>query len=233
MLLKPPTTGGPVTMAKENFEEFAYTAILGLILDNRFRPGDFLFETELASSLGLSRTPVRHALGQLVAEGFLEKKKKKGCYIPDVSAQDARQVFFLRENIEGMAAASAARFATEDNIVFLKTLVEKEANPDGTLSKLDVLEINQAFHLGIARFSGNRYLEHYCRHIFWRSNVYVFFYDNYYRENIDYRKLKTPDQHARVVAALENRNDEKAGNLMKFHIRSTYEMLFMKLQHLD
>lgn len=220
-------------MATENFEEFAYTAILGLILDNRFRPGDFLFETELADSLGLSRTPVRHALGQLVAEGFLEKKKKKGCYIPDVSARDARQVFFLRENMEGMAAASAARFATEDDIAFLKALVEKETNPDGTLSKLDVLEINKAFHLGIARFSGNRYLEHYCRHIFWRSNVYVFFYDNYYRENIDYSKLKTPEQHARVVAALENRNDEKAGNLMKFHIRSTYEMLFMKLQHLD
>ena len=220
-------------MAKENFEEFAYTAILGLILDNRFKPGDFLFETELANSLGLSRTPVRHALGQLVAEGFLEKKKKKGCYIPDVSAQDAQQVFFLRENIEGMAAASAARFASEDDIAFLKALIEKEANLDGTLSKLDVLEINKAFHLGIARFSGNRYLEHYCRHIFWRSNVYVFFYDNYYREKIDYSKLKTPAQHARVVAAIENRNDEKAGNLMKFHIRSTYEMLFMKLQHLD
>ncbi|MEE4363242.1 MAG: GntR family transcriptional regulator [Desulfotignum sp.] len=220
-------------MAKENFEEFAYTAILGLILDNRFKPGDFLFETELANSLGLSRTPVRHALGQLVAEGFLEKKKKKGCYIPAVSARDAQQVFSLRENIEGLAAASAARFASDDDIVFLQALVEKEANPDSTLSKLDVLEINKAFHLGIARFSGNRYLEHYCRHIFWRSNVYVFFYDNYYRENIDYSKLKTPQQHARVVAALENRNDEKAGNLMKFHIRSTYEMLFMKLLHLQ
>jgi DNA-binding GntR family transcriptional regulator len=62
--------------------------------------------------------------------------------------------------------------------------------------------------------------------------VYVFFYDRYYQENIDYSELKTPEQHALVVAALENRNDEKAGNLMKFHIRSTYELLFMQLQHL-
>ncbi|MFU8768571.1 MAG: FCD domain-containing protein, partial [Desulfotignum sp.] len=96
----------------------------------------------------------------------------------------------------------------------------------------EVLEINKAFHLGIARFSRNRYLEHYCRHLFWRSNVYVFFYDKYYTGTIDYSELKTPHQHARVVAAMENRNDEKAGNLMKQHIRSTYELLFMRLQHL-
>jgi DNA-binding GntR family transcriptional regulator len=219
-------------MGNENYEEFAYTAILELILGNRFKPGDFLLETELARDLELSRTPVRHALGQLVAEGFLGKKKKKGCYIPDVSAEDARQIFHLRETIEGLAAASAARFATDADIAFLRSLIKKEQNPGKILSKMDVLEINKAFHLGIARFSGNRYLEHYCRHIFWRSNVYVFFYDRYYQEHIDYSELKTPEQHARVVAALENRNDEKAGNLMKFHIRSTYELLFIQLQHL-
>ena len=66
-------------MAKANLDEFAYQAIINLILENHYKPGDFLLETELAKSLELSRTPVRHALGQLTAEGFLDKKKKKGC----------------------------------------------------------------------------------------------------------------------------------------------------------
>jgi DNA-binding GntR family transcriptional regulator len=70
-------------MGDKNFEEFAYTAILELILGNRFKPGDFLLETELARDLELSRTPVRHALGQLVAEGFLEKKKKVNIRVSD------------------------------------------------------------------------------------------------------------------------------------------------------
>ena len=65
-------------MAKNNLEEFAYKSIIRLILDNHFKPGDFLLETELSDSLNLSRTPVRHALGQLVAEGLLDKKRKKG-----------------------------------------------------------------------------------------------------------------------------------------------------------
>ena len=50
---------------KKNLEEFAYQSIIKLLLGNHFRPGDVLLETELAKSLELSRTPVRHALGQL------------------------------------------------------------------------------------------------------------------------------------------------------------------------
>ncbi len=64
-------------MAGKNLDEFVYKKIIELILNNQFKPGEFILETELAESLGLSRTPVRHALGQLVAEGFLDKKKKK------------------------------------------------------------------------------------------------------------------------------------------------------------
>lgn len=67
-------------MIKENLEEFAYTSIVKLILENHFKPGDSLLETELSKTLNLSRTPVRHALGQLVAQGFLYKKKKRLLY---------------------------------------------------------------------------------------------------------------------------------------------------------
>jgi len=70
-------------MKKENLEEFAYDSIIALILENHYRPGDFLLETEITERLNLkSRTPVHHALGQLVAKGFLDKKSKKGCFIP-------------------------------------------------------------------------------------------------------------------------------------------------------
>ena len=102
-------------MAQEK-EELAYGEIVRLILENHFKPGDFLLETELAQDLNLSRTPVRHALSQLVAEGILDKKKKKGCFIPAVSPEDARHVFFAREHMEGLAATSAARYASEEDI---------------------------------------------------------------------------------------------------------------------
>lgn len=219
-------------MAKTNLEEFAYKAIINLILENHFKPGEILLETELAQFLELSRTPVRHALGQLVAEGFLDKKKKKGCFIPSPSPEDARHVFYAREHIEGLTAASAARYATEGDIRSLYDMVEREKNVEypGTQSaKMIYVNINESFHLGIARMSHNKYLEKYCRHSFWRSHIYIFFFDKYYI-GLDSSGQKTgPMQHMEIIKAIENRNEEKAGNLMKQHVRTTFEQLFIKI----
>lgn len=214
-------------MAKEK-EKIAYNEIVRLILENHYKPGDFLLETELAQDLNLSRTPVRHALSQLVAEGILDKKKKKGCVVPAVSPEDARHVFFAREHIEGLAAASAARHAKQEDIETLKHLVHREFGGEGELSKMDYVHINRSFHLGIARFSGNKYLEQYCRHSFWRSHTYIFFFDKYYTD-VTGGQETGPRQHQGIVEAMENRNEEKAGNLMRQHIRTTFEQLFVKL----
>jgi len=217
---------------KKNLDEFAYQSIIKLILGNHFRPGDFLLETELAKSLELSRTPVRHALGQLVAEGFLDKKKKKGCIIPVPSPEDARNVFYVREHIEGLAAATAARHATDKDILYLQDLLEKErsvklsSNRD---TKMTYFTINEKFHLGIARISRNRYIEQYCRHSFWRSHTYIFFFDQDYTNQFSQGHGIGGRQHIEIVKAIENSNEEKAGNLMRQHVRYTYEQLFQRI----
>ncbi|MBA3011887.1 MAG: GntR family transcriptional regulator [Proteobacteria bacterium] len=217
-------------MAKKNLEEFAYHSIIRLILDNHFKPGDFLLETQLSEDLELSRTPVRHALGQLVAEGFLDKKKKKGCFIPAVSPEDARHIFTVRENLEGLAAASAARQVTDRDVAFLYGLLDQEEALKKAPSKLAYVHVNESFHLGIARISQNKYLEQYCRHAFWRSHSYIFFFDNYYTGKLVSGNQETgPRQHMEIVQAIENRNEEKAGNLMKQHVRTTFEQMFVKL----
>lgn len=217
-------------MAKKNLEEIAYISIVKLILKNRFRPGDFLLETELSKTLNLSRTPVRHALGQLVAEGFLDKKKKKGCFIPAASHKDARHVFFARQNIEGLTATSAARHATDKDVDFLWSLVQQEKSIKRDFSKIDYVNINGAFHMGIAKIGKNKYLEQYCRHSFWRSHAYILFFDNYYTGRMESGIQEIgPPQHIQIVRAIENRNEEKAGNLMRQHVRTTYEQLSLKL----
>jgi len=219
-------------MTKPNLEEFAYKAIINLILKNHFKPGEFLLETELAESLGLSRTPVRHALGQLVAEGFLDKKKKKGCVIPSPSPEDARQVFQAREHVEGGAAASAAKYAGPTQIKMLYDLIDREKNvssPGTHEAKLEYVDINEKFHLGIARMSRNTYIEQYCRHAFWRSHTYIFFFDRYYTGLDATGQVTGPKQHTQIVQAIEDKNETRAGSLMKQHIRTTFEQLFVKL----
>ncbi len=218
-------------MGKTNLEEFAYEAIINLILENRFKQGEVILETELAQSLALSRTPVRHALGQLVAQGFLDKKKKKGCIIPPASPEDARHVFHAREHIEGLTAGSAARNATDRDVEFLYDLIEEEksiASPETREARMAYITINERFHLGIARIGRNKYLEQYCRHSFWRSHPYIFFLDRYYAGTGEIGQLTGPKQHVEIAAAIEARNEKEAGRLMRRHVRTTFEQLFIE-----
>lgn len=219
-------------MAGKNLDEFAYKKIIELILKDRFRPGEFLLETELANSLGLSRTPVRHALGQLVAEGFLDKKKKKGCFIPLPSPKDAKDVFFIREHLEGLAAEAAAACATPGDIAFLDDIIEQE-KALGSLKDEEVkvasLSLNEAFHMGIARISRNPYIEQYCRHSFWRSHTYICFYDRDYMGLNPGPQRIGPRQHIDIVRTIESRDAAAAKELMRTHVRTTFDKLFGRL----
>ena len=108
---------------KLDLEDRAYRAIIRMIIENKIKPGDAILETELAETLEISRTPVRQALGRLVTEGFLEKKRKKGCVIPFPSPEDAKQVFLAREILESQVAGEAALKATDNDLEKLKKIL--------------------------------------------------------------------------------------------------------------
>jgi len=212
-------------MKKQNLEESTYNAIIKLILENHFKPGDFLLETEITALLNLkSRTPVHHALGQLVAKGFLAKKNKKGCFIPTLSPEDAEHVFFARENLEFQNAASAALHASDEEIDRLQAIIQEEVETGEAGDIVAYSAINEIFHEFIAQISKNRYLQQYSQHIFWRSNAYIFFY--YYQfkvSKIDTEFKVSPTQHMKIMDAIKRRDADDAGHLMKQHIRRTFE----------
>ena len=134
-------------MKKGNLEEFAYDSIIKSILANYYRPGDFLLEAEITERLNLkSRTPVHHALGQLVAKGFLDKKNKKGCFIPPLTPEDAEHVFFARENIEYQTAASAAIHASDEEIEELQMIIQDEMETGESGDIIGYSAINETFH---------------------------------------------------------------------------------------
>jgi len=215
-------------MNKENLEEYVYNAIIRLILENHFRPGDFLLETEIIRMLNLkSRTPVHHALGQLVAKGFLEKKSKKGCYIPSMSPEDAQQVFFVRENIEYQTAVAATLHATDEEIDRLPLVIEREVEIGKSGDIVKYSSINETFHQYIATISKNKYLQNYCQHIFWRSNIYIFFYFYQFKlARVDTDFKISPSQHLEIAEAIARRDPEEAGCLMKHHVRGTFQAIF-------
>jgi DNA-binding GntR family transcriptional regulator len=87
--------------------DIAYDSLRRLITQE-LAPGTRLSEAELASSLGMSKTPVRDALRHLQSEGYIVVIPNVGYLIPHISYRDVREVFEIRQAIEGEAASLAA-----------------------------------------------------------------------------------------------------------------------------
>jgi DNA-binding GntR family transcriptional regulator len=106
----------------ESLTSQAYQQVRAAIIQGEFEPGAPLFEVHLASQLGMSRTPVREALKVLARDGFVEVVPTRGYVVPRRSIDDMRELFELRESLEGMAARFAAMRATDQDLKELERL---------------------------------------------------------------------------------------------------------------
>ena len=78
------------------------------IITGDLSPTSRLIEPELARQLNVSRTPLREAIRQLEAEGFVTTVPRVGCFVSEITPQDAADVYAIRTVIEGLAARQAA-----------------------------------------------------------------------------------------------------------------------------
>jgi DNA-binding GntR family transcriptional regulator len=114
--------------------ERAYQTLREEILDWSLLPGTVLAEVEQSERLGVSRTPLREALGRLGAEGLTRTARGRGVVVSDISLEDVDELFELRETLEGKAAALAAERG--DSTVFRGLQEELLAAP-GLISDAD------------------------------------------------------------------------------------------------
>lgn len=100
------STAGP---ARKSLVDRAYDGIKKRILDNEYYPGYQALEQEIASELGVSRTPVREALIRLQHEGLVELIPRRGMRVVPVVASDMQEIYEVLTSLESMAAELLAR----------------------------------------------------------------------------------------------------------------------------
>lgn len=136
--------------------EVAYARLHGAIKDGLFQPGDRLRETDIASRLSLSRTPVREALRKLEADGIVEHRARVGAVIRVLEHAEVVELYEMRMVLERTAAEMAAKHASEAEIDALESLNAQigTAVDDPTTAAA----INQDFHCAIYLATRNRFL---------------------------------------------------------------------------
>ena len=131
------------TLPRTNLNEQVYETLRQRVLRRYPGPGAKLSLHELASELGVSRSPVHHALTRLVSEGLLSVKARRGYYVTAVTAETLVEGYGVRLALELHAAEDAVGKADESQLGTFRKLMEASA---AAISQEEWDSANAAFH---------------------------------------------------------------------------------------
>lgn len=197
---------------KQSLSDIAYVRIKAALVDLQFGPGSAITEMQLMEKLGMSRTPVRQALHRLEQEGLVKLLPRKGWFVAGVSLRDIQEIFVIREALEGIAARLAAERMTDAQLQELKDYMDKVKPAEGqeTIDPGDIL--HQRIFEVVENAQMNRVLNLYDDQLR-RFHVMA--------SRLPGRALLSYREHYDILAAMIEREAEKAERLMREHIRSS------------
>src|SRR5688500_12648024 len=132
------------------------------ILERRFLPGQTLSPAEIATEVGVSRTPVADALQRLENEGLVEIHPRRGTVVTRVTTRGVQEVADARTMIEVHAVPAAVANATPDDVARLHELLGNLerllAADDERLTHAEWFRANAEFHRFIVALAGNEHI---------------------------------------------------------------------------
>ena len=149
-------------LPRTNLNEQVYETLRQRVLRRDPGPGAKLSLHELATELGVSRSPVHHALTRLVSEGLLSVKARRGYYVTPVTAKTLVNGYDVRLALELHAAESTVGSVDRPKLGrFRALMVESEA----AISQEEWDAANAAFHEFQIDLAGNEMLSHVYREL--------------------------------------------------------------------
>jgi DNA-binding GntR family transcriptional regulator len=192
----------------------ALADLRGQIANGQLRPGDSVAEEDVARRLGISRTPVREAIGRLVSEGLLTKDDNRTARVFRPSLEDLLEIYEIRLPLEILAATLAAENADE-------TLDKSLRDCFGRLRDRPVDQAwtmnHEEFHLTLFSGSKRGHLLEVIAGLRLRSEPYVRFairVDSKFRE-------RSQTHHAAMIKAVAARDPKQMERLVRRHLKST------------
>ncbi len=183
-------------------------------------PGQRLDEVAIAAELGISRTPLREALKILSAEGLVDLRPRRGCYVTELTLQDLQEIFPIMAMLEGRVAYETASRATAADLRHLDALHEKLEHhvSRGDLDRY--YETNYVFHSALQELAGSRWLQSIITDL--RKMLKL---SRHRSLQLEGRLDASLAEHRELMAALHAGDGEAARQVMTGHLMAQLEAL--------
>jgi DNA-binding GntR family transcriptional regulator len=194
------------------------------IITGRLAEDLVLTEADLASALGVSRSPVRDALKRLVHKGLVVARPTRGLAVAVIPADQAGDLFSVREVLEGLAARLAVERMTDAEISAARQHLDTIERQLRDARRRGYPEREEDFHTLIHRGARTRQLDDAAEPI--RARLRLL---RRRCRAVATRGFPALEEHRAVLDAIERRNPDQAEAMMRAHIRMAREALLATL----
>jgi DNA-binding GntR family transcriptional regulator len=196
-----------------SLKEIAYEALKDSVISNKLTPEDIYSEQAIARELGISKTPVREALINLAAKGFVEILPRRGFKVNTLTEEHIREIFEFRHALETAVVFHITPMVTEQSVRDIEAIVLKTAN---ARDQKTFIKLDRQFHRSLASLTNNRYIADALENIWdlceWVATVV-------YR--LKGRPYEAVQEHKSITEKLKMHDTEGAIAAMEEHLRIT------------
>ena len=203
-----------------------YELLLRMILSGELSPGTPLREMELSAKLGVSRTPIREALGRLAEYGVVYSRPNHGVFVRHLGREELIHIHQVREALEGMSVTLACGRLNADDFAHLDALAEASRDSDSPdyFAAFDAFDVE--LHRLVAERTGNPILAQEIRKLHEMTMLihdqveWVLLGDQRIRpgEPKEFRRICWV-QHVEILDALRARDAPASREAMTRHVR--------------
>lgn len=213
--------------------------IIDAIADGYWSEGERIPEARVARMLGVSRTPVRQALQQLVTVGILEQSSNQAPRVRRLSVESLSDLYALRIELEGFAAESAAITATAEQCQSLVDAAEEfNALLDGVQDDMIVfdtalynrlIEVERNFHQVLNRIANNLWLEQMLEQMDLISMVFLQIRELTLGHPARKRIQRSYKHHLRLAMLIQQGKSEQARAYVKQRLTAAHQEITRRM----
>ncbi|NMW85426.1 GntR family transcriptional regulator [Peptoniphilus sp. AGMB00490] len=204
---------------KKSLSNLVYRNLKEKILKNILLPGDKLIEMEIASNLGVSRTPVREALKKLEEDGLVTSFPRKSFIVSKISVKEAKNLYIVRKSLEPLAVELLASKGFNEKTEYFQKVNEDLRiaidNEDDELAQKLIIEWNMAL---VSSLNNEVLIE-----VMNMINKRLYRFGNFiFKENKNYRKHY--DNLQKIYKLIEEKKPAEAKRASEKTIENLYCM---------
>ena len=201
-----------VSLSNQVFEKIEYD-----ILSGKYKIGEIISEKRLSSELGVSRTPIREALGRLSEEGLVGDSPS-GTVVLGITDRDVDDFYEVKRRIEILAVCRSCKLIDEDGLRDLENIVEHQEFYAMKGDTEKIRDLDTDFHATLYKYCGSRVLEK----ILLPLHRKIIKYRSASLKSSKNRQLESIKEHREIYGALKEKDENKLERLMKNHIENAY-----------